>query len=312
MSTASSPAKVMLLGEHFVVHGAKSVLCAIDKKVHVITKPIENRQIRINSDVSQHALDIDSTPGRILELAPLEFMARKLISEFNHVGGLEITIQSDIPPGVGLGSSSACCVAAAGSVSRVFTNYTREKILELAIESERTMFKDASGADSTACMYGGIIEYTKTGFEEIRTDYNPIFVVANSMQAHSTSSMVSRVREFQEKNPETFVSLCDKVSELVEHSRHAIMANDLVSVGNSMKKNQEYLEYIGVSNDKLHSMINVANKTSYGSKITGAGGGGCIVSLVDNDCLDATLGNLRDAGYDCFSARVDFAGLDTF
>ena len=34
--------------------------------------------------------------------------------------GLEITINSDIPIGVGLGSSSACCVAAAASISGLF------------------------------------------------------------------------------------------------------------------------------------------------------------------------------------------------
>ena len=79
-----------------------------------------------------------------------------------------------------------------------------------------------------------------------------------------------------------------------------------------MTKNQEYLEQIGVSNDKLRKMIEIANKTSYGSKITGAGLGGCIISLVNEAKLDQTLENLRNENYECFSVKIDSKGLDTF
>ena len=79
-----------------------------------------------------------------------------------------------------------------------------------------------------------------------------------------------------------------------------------------MTENQGYLETIGVSNEKLRSMIDIANKTSYGSKITGAGGGGCIISLADEQNLDSTIRNLQENNYDCFSTKIDSKGLDTF
>ena len=79
-----------------------------------------------------------------------------------------------------------------------------------------------------------------------------------------------------------------------------------------MVKNQEFLESIGVSNEKLRDMIQIANESSFGSKITGAGGGGCIFALTDESNLRKTVNQLRDNNFECFSAKIDFTGLDTF
>ena len=59
-------------------------------------------------------------------------------------------------------------------------------------------------------------------------------------------------------------------------------------------------------------MIRLAEETSYGAKITGAGGGGCIIALTDESNLDKTLSNLSRSNFECFSARIDSKGLDTF
>ena len=79
-----------------------------------------------------------------------------------------------------------------------------------------------------------------------------------------------------------------------------------------MHENQEFLEKIGVSNKKLQEMIRDAENTSFGAKITGAGGGGCIIALTDESNIEKTLQNLRGKEYDCFSVKIDFEGLDTF
>ena len=50
------------------------------------------------------------------EFRPFVYLANKIINSNQNVNGLEVTINSDIPIGVGLGSSSACCVAAAASI----------------------------------------------------------------------------------------------------------------------------------------------------------------------------------------------------
>ncbi len=79
-----------------------------------------------------------------------------------------------------------------------------------------------------------------------------------------------------------------------------------------MLKNQEYLETIGISNEKLRSMIELAQKSSFGAKLTGAGGGGCIIALTDEVNLENVIEQFRKKNYECFSAKIDFMGLDTF
>jgi mevalonate kinase len=79
-----------------------------------------------------------------------------------------------------------------------------------------------------------------------------------------------------------------------------------------MIQNQKYLEEIGISNDTLQNLIEDANKVAFGSKITGAGDGGCIIALVDDSNLESTLKNLQKNNYECFSVKIDSKGLDTF
>ena len=69
--------------------------------------------------------------------------------------GIIIKIDSEIPSGVGLGSSSACCVAAAASIMNLFEKTSREKILQMSIDAEKTIFPNTSGADCNVCTYGG-------------------------------------------------------------------------------------------------------------------------------------------------------------
>ena len=169
-SKASAPGKVILFGEHFVVYGIKAILCAIDKRVTVSAEKTQNKIISIKSNIGNLELEPNKSISEINSpLKPFYYLANKLIQNKNT--GIEIQIESDIPIGAGLGSSSACCVAGAAAISNLFTKKTKEEILELAIEAEKTIFENTSGADCTVCTYGGIMEYNKkNGFSKIESE----------------------------------------------------------------------------------------------------------------------------------------------
>jgi len=240
-----------------------------------------------------------------------------MINSHQDVNGLEITINSDIPIGVGLGSSSACCVAATASISGLFKAFNRttieelpsEENLKMSIEAEKTIFPDTSGADCTVCTYGGIIEYDKINGSEKNTDTSNLnLLIVNSMIPHSTKRSVEKVSKFKESNEDRFSQLCVSETKLIGEVNLALKNKDLITLGLKMSENQKYLEEIQVSNYTLHDMISTLNEISLGSKITGAGDGGCIIALVKDENLDKVPALLpKDKEY--FSAKIDTKGV---
>ena len=306
-SIASAPAKIILFGEHFVVHGTKAILAAIDKRVEVTTTFTENKTIKVNSELGTLEIPISSSHEEVKnEFRPFVYLANKMIDSNQNVNGLEITLDSDIPIGVGLGSSSACCVAAAASISELFKELSSEEILNLSIEAEKTIFPDTSGADCTICTYGGMIEYPS--IEKIDSTFDLNLVIANSMIPHNTKNSVEKVNKFKENNEERFSQLCDLENILIDEAITTMKNNDATALGLKMSENQKYLEEIQISNDTLRDMISSLNEISLGSKITGAGDGGCIIALVKDDNMDkvpALLGEDKE----CFSAKIDTKGV---
>lgn len=311
-SKASSPGKVILFGEHFVVYGVKAILCSINKRVTVTAEKISDKKIVINSEIGNLILEPNKSISEINSpLKPFYYLANKVIK--NQDTGIQIKIDSEIPLGVGLGSSSACCVAGAAAIFKLFGDISKEEILELAIEAERTIFENTSGADCTVCVYGGIMEYDKKqGFKKIEDEPNFQLVIANSNIEHSTESMVSEVKAFTIKNKEEFSKLLDQELELVEDVLKLLKENNTIKLGEKINQNQKYLETIGISNNQLRKMIEIGQKMSFGAKITGSGGGGCIFAITDESNLEDTLKEFKDNNFECFSVEIDFKGLNTF
>ena len=311
-SIASAPGKVILFGEHFVVYGVKAILCSINKRVTVTAEKTSERKISINSKIGKLELEPDKPISEINSpLKPFYYLANKAVE--NKDTGIHIQIDSEIPLGAGLGSSSACCVAGAAAIFKLFGNISREEVLKLAIEAERTIFENTSGADCTVCTYGGIMEYDKNkGFKKIEHEPNFQLVIINSNMEHSTQSMVSKVKEFENKNKEEFSKLSDLESKLVEDVLKLVKENKIQEIGQKMNQNQKYLENIGISNKELTKMIRIGQESSFGAKITGSGGGGCIFALTNESNLQNILKKFKDNNYECFSTKIDFKGLNTF
>ena len=306
-SIASAPGKIILFGEHFVVHGTKAILAAIDKRVTVTSTFTENKTIKVNSQLGTIEVPISSSHKEVKsEFRPFVYLANNIINSEQNASGLEITIDSDIPIGVGLGSSSACCVATAASISELFNELSSEEILKMSIEAEKTIFPDTSGADCTVCTYGGMIEYPS--IEKIDNTFDLNLLIANSMIPHNTKNSVEKVNKFKENDEDRFSQLCDLENGLIDEVIVAMKNNDATALGLKMSENQKYLEEIQVSNDTLRDMMSCLNEISLGSKITGAGDGGCIIALVKDDNMDK-VPTLLGKDKECFSAKIDTRGV---
>ena len=311
-SKASAPGKIILFGEHFVVHGVRAILCAINKRAIVISKKNETQNIFIKSSLGENTIAISESLDNIESMfKPFFFIAKKIINENNFSNGVDIEIQSEIPIGAGLGSSSACCVAAVLSISNLFSKLDKNQILELAIEAEKTIFPNTSGADCTVSVSGGIIEYQKEkGFSKIETENEFNFIIIDSEQVHSTDKVVERVRKFKENNSDVFTELCSEEERLIAKALDSMKKNDLETIGKCMAQNQMFLEQIGVSNDELLSITKEIEKITFGAKITGAGDGGCIIALTQKD--DDLSEYVNTTKYQTYQVTIQKTGMQVF
>ena len=157
------------------------------------------------------------------------------------------------------------------------------------------------------------MEYDKEyGFLKIKSKPNFHLVIANSNIEHSTEVIVKNVKSFKENNENEFSNLCHSEQELIKDVLKLLEKNEIKELGEKVNQNQKYLEVIGISNDKIRKMVEIGNESSYGTKITGAGGGGCVFALTDNVNLDKTINQFKEKNYECFSVKIDFQGLNTF
>ncbi len=314
---ATAPAKVILLGEHFVADGGTALACAIDARVSAEARPRAGGTVRIESRMG--AAEAGTAPGDgdgavPPALRPLLFAARE-----SGAGGLELTVESPLTPGMGLGSSSACCVAAAGALLRLARGSEPpiKDALDLASRAERTAFPGASGVDAAACAHGGAMLYSAaTGRRPVGAPgdgdpCSPRLVVAESSRAHSTAEAVARAGRFRDANPSEYSEMRSSAGKLASAGAHALASGDLAWLGWCMSENQALLARLGASNAELDALAEAGGGLSHGAKITGAGGGGCAVALADRGRAPRTARAFLKAGARrCFTARIDREGLE--
>ncbi len=328
---ASAPAKVILFGEHFVVYGSPAILAAINKRISVDARAIihDENKIVIRSDIGV-AGEYNNNSGEFnalkggskakLVLDPLYSAIRQVLlmrnkKKNNNNVGIEVSISSRVPPGIGLGSSAASCVATVAAVDSLFQeNPSRQKVCELAIESERLIHKRTSGADCYVSTFGGLMQYygKSKSFKNIETKGQSLcLVVANTGVNHSTSDLVAGVKKFRDRNRILFKTLLKYASEICLQACTAIESGKCDKIGELMNENQIILQQLGISHDKVRDIIDICSKAgAIGAKITGAGGGGAVIALAASKQESTKIvSRIKEAGYQSFEVEIDYDGL---
>jgi mevalonate kinase len=318
---AKAPGKVILLGEHFVVRGSPSVAAAINLHAQVKASTMLDNLVKIESSTFTYTYDWSKTNLRSGEgefarnsaAAPWIPLLEELKKRVKHPPpGLRVRIESAIPPSSGLGSSAAISVSMISATSKALgLTVSRRKVVELAFIPERHIHGNPSGIDQTTSTYGGVIRYMKgEGFRRIRLGCELPLVIGDTGKPRKTSLMVERVSQYLNNHPRRGEELISQMKQFVEDAEEALKRGDLKKMGELMNENQRLLREVGASSESIERMVVEAlDHGALGAKLTGAGGGGCVVAVPGPGRANEVASAIREAGGRPYVVKVDNYGL---
>ncbi|MDW7732499.1 MAG: mevalonate kinase [Methanolobus sp.] len=298
MITCSAPGKVYLFGEHAVVYGQSAICCAIDLRTRV--QAAKHDSISIESVLGTTGLD--------LEIHPYVSRAIEKMKDHGNIEGVKIRIESELPVGSGLGSSAAVTVATIQALNQLFTcGLQLEDIANIAHTIEREVQGNASPTDTYVSTMGGVVlipERRKLKGLDCQV------VIGNTGKFSSTKELVSSVAKLRQEFPDIVDPILTNIGKMAHIAEDHVNRNDYQTIGRLMNVNQGLLDAIGVGGAELSELVYAArNAGAISAKITGAGGGGCIVALANETGAFAVARAIKDAGFEAILTRNTHEGV---
>jgi hydroxymethylglutaryl-CoA reductase len=276
--------KIILLGEHAVVHGRHAIGCPVPLTIRAIVEdgdrgvelliPRWGVEYQLAKPPEQRR-SFEQAAGAILDKLGL---ARRT---------MRIEVFPDVPRGMGLGGSAALAVAIVRALDLHFRlGLSDAEVNELAYLSEQNAHGQPSGIDNTLATYGKPLVFRR-GTPPLVEPLNipqPLSIVVGMTQTEGlTARTVANVAEARLRNPRLYEKIFDDIDGLVLQAVSAIQDNDMNTLGDLMNINQGLLNALQVSTPELERLINVARDAgAAGAKLTGGGGGGAMLALCSN------------------------------
>ncbi|MCQ2604795.1 MAG: hypothetical protein MJ215_07155 [Spirochaetia bacterium] len=325
------PGKIIISGEHSVVHGCPALSCACTSFIHCHVQHNDDRIITIVSpqlnliltktfreieEIYQNDLSRleDFRKGIIPVTGILEYKsdilfhaAWKFISRSQPDTGATITLHSDIPTGAGMGSSAAASAAIMAGLCQLTGNtISREKFIEEVTECENLIHGRSSGLDPATVINSGLIWFQDRKAVPVDAISDMEFIVINTGKPESTTGeAVYTVRErFTEDMKARFTDVTLRIKNaLTENS------GDISSLADHIRENQLLLEEIGVVPQKVADFAGELYKKRLGFKICGAGavrgnGGGIGILFCEKNQLEEAEKICRAYGYTSFRTGI--------
>lgn len=310
--TGTAHGKVILIGEHSVVHGAPA-----------IAAPLPGVSLTATVSTADTAwVESDLYTGPLAEAPSFFAPVRSALAGAAEVTGFDaehahLVIRGDVPVGRGLGSSAAVATAVVRAVADA-TGITPDQLQlqRLVQRSESIAHGRSSGLDPYAVAASGPILYDGGRPRRVDLVRDLMLVIADSGRPGSTAEAVGRVQNRLDADPESTRAAIAELASLTETVRAGLAGESSAAensagesrtdqsstgqagaaaattswdgIGAAFTRAHEVLAGLGVSSDALDRLVDAAHGAgSTGAKLTGGGLGGCVIALVPS----ATVAN---------------------
>jgi len=315
--TVSAPGKLMLLGEHAVVYDHPCLVTAVNQRMHATVEALDVLEFQLEAEdvnvVNYKKPLKELGVGDVPKGAKFVEIAIKNIAE-KHIltSGLRVTTKSEFSSQFGFGSSSASTVCVIKALSELFDlNLSNKEIFDLAFKTVLDIQGKGSGFDVAAAVYGGTLYFVTSGkvIEPLKISVLPLVVGYSGVKA-DTVTLINKVKESFTGKEQRIEEIYDGISKLVEQAKTAVLAQNWQEFGNLMNQNQKFLNELGVSIPKLDDMINNSlSAGAYGGKLSGAGGGDCMIAVSPKEKEVLVKAGITKAGGEVINVKTNAEGV---
>ncbi|XP_032085636.1 mevalonate kinase isoform X2 [Thamnophis elegans] len=371
----SAPGKVILHGEHAVVHGKVALATALDLRTFLQMTPRQDGRIslqlpNLGSKLSWGAAELqpllaafsaelpEGQPPSVEQVEKLKefagddnghkaiqsvaaaaflYLYLSAASKYGVLPTVDILVWSELPTGAGLGSSAAYSVCLAGALlsgcgavryplqeGQEAARWTKEEldvINRLAFRGEQVIHGNPSGVDNAVSTWGGALRYISGKISPLKSVPTLRILLTNTKVPRSTKILVAGVKAKLLKLPtimEPILASIDAISRECEvileamtkdpSQEHYSRLEDLVDI------NQHLLNGIGVGHAMLDRVCQVTSSHGLHSKLTGAGGGGCAITLIPPagtapSAVEDAIRDLTHCGFECWETVIGAPGI---
>ncbi|KAJ1902479.1 Mevalonate kinase [Coemansia sp. IMI 209127] len=276
------------------------------------------------------AIEIPEGPGRMAVLAFVYIYCGVLADAGGRgVGGFTVCVRSLLPVGSGLGSSAALNVTLATALLRlrgcigpdVVNPEDKQLVNEWAFRGEQVAHGTPSGIDNSVSTYGGFVQYTKGQTPINLASTRALNVlITNTNVPKSTKALVAGVRVLRDKFPAVIDPLLESIHGISIRAAELFQTTDArideleAQLRDIIGLNHGILATLGVSHPSLERIREITAAGDLASKLTGAGGGGCALTLVPQSesgskTESKVVADLENEGFHCFRTAVGGPGV---
>lgn len=235
--------------------------------------------------------------------------------------GCIYTLRSTIPIGAGLGSSASISVCISSAIllqlrtlsgphpdqPREEAELQIERINRWAFVGEMCIHGNPSGVDNTVATGGKAVLFKRGDYNQpptvtpLKTFPELPLLLVNTRQSRSTATEVAKVAAFRKAHPAVVELILEAISQITQSAHKLIStsgfdAKEITSIqtlGDLMNTNHGLLAALGVSHPKLERVREIVDTVGLGwTKLTGAGGGGSAITLLNSKASPSTLEEL--------------------
>jgi mevalonate kinase len=306
--------KVILFGEHGVVYGRPALAAGLTTgaTAELIHEAGALTTARLTVDpwgvtvdaIEPGAADHDSK-------VPAHQLAHALgaiAGAYAQPPALHVRVTMELPSGAGLGGSAALSVAIVKAFDQELgIERTPSEIADIALRAERVFHGNPSGVDTAMAAAGGVAVYRKgQPLERVKIKQPITLVVGHSGEPGMTKETVASVARQHAQRPDKVEQIFAGMEAIVKNGQTALERGELDALGQLMELNQKLLVTLVLSTPRLEEMCTAAVMAgALGAKLTGGGGGGCMIALVrDAESAQIVKAALESLGREAFVTMV--------